>query len=334
VWAFEEAERRKREVAAYIMAQTPSLEEQYPINSVIRICDAFEKSVEFSEFRPKTQETYTYHLKSVVEAFARFPIQKLDTKAIKDWLHATRKVNGWTAKHRGEVLLALFKWVVSEGIIRDVDRPKIINKVMPSREVIWTPEQIVRQADQLEADGWLSLCTGFLVSWCVGQNPIDIWTIPRAVYDPIAKTLDITRTKTGEGGAPIPLWGDISLTLDRYLSVYPCGPNDPLFRHEQIGGAWHEQTRLKWFREARGAAELPFELQMRDVRRTAITEGDECGLSIAEIRSVSRHASEAGMKPYRVLHRKGEAVAKVQAARDELRKTRGGERVAKLAVVK
>lgn len=206
----------------------------------------------------------------------------------------------------------------SEGYIDAV--PEFVVTKPDDRDVMWEDEQVTAIAKEIERLGFLSLALGTLVSWCIGQNPCDVWTLTRAAF--VNRSIDVTRSKTGAGGAPIPLWSDLADKVERYLAANPALPDAPLFRHENLGGQWHEQTRLKWFRIARRNLKLPDHLQMRDLRRTMIVEAEGLGFTDGQIRTVSRHESDQGLKPYKKLaaKRNNTIVTTIQEARGKLRK--------------
>lgn len=297
-------------------AQRTAQGQDLPATAIKRLVAAYEASEEYRDLKKRTQDDYSYWLGFVVDTWGKYEAALLDEKAIKLWLRETAKTRPWNAYHLGLTLRTFLKWCKGEKVITAV--PEFVVSTPSPRRVKWSEDQIVRQVEAFEALGWRSLAVGFLVEWCVGQNPCDVWTLKRHHY--AAGAIDVTRSKTGVGGDPIPLWLDVRARLDAYLAASPATPEAPLFRNEKTGVEWVESTRAKWFSRARTLAGLPGELQMRDLRRTAITEALRLGFSRGQARALSRHATDQGMSPYDALEASG-IVVDVQAARGKARKT-------------
>lgn len=293
-----------------------------PWNAIANLRTAYDKNlserIAAGEIKPSTKEDYQPWLDRIVESFGKFQVSEIDADDIQTWLRETRKRSAWNAYHLALVLRNFLKWCHAKKYIAAV--PKIVATKPPSRRVKWVISEIRTMVRALDAAGWESLAVGLLVEWCTSQNPCDVWGLPREAYN--GASIDVTRSKTGVGGEPIPLWPDVRKRLDGYLRRSPAAVGEPLFRKDKGGGAgvaWVEVTRQRVFARVRDDAGLRPELQMRDLRRTAITEALRLGFSRGQTRGLSRHASEAGMEPYDAMESSG-IVLQIQDARNRARK--------------
>ena len=83
------------------------------------------------------------------------------------------------------------------------------------------------------------------------------------------------------------------------------------------GKKWHRRNFTKAVRSIARAAGLPDDLQIRDLRRTAATEGASAGATPAEMMAVGGWANPASIRPYLVQTR--EQAAAFQRKRDAYR---------------
>jgi integrase len=84
------------------------------------------------------------------------------------------------------------------------------------------------------------------------------------------------------------------------------------------GKRWHRRNFTKAARQIARAASIPDDLQIRDLRRTAATEGASAGATPAEMMAVGGWANQSSIRPYLVQTR--EQAATFQAKRDRYRK--------------
>ena len=83
------------------------------------------------------------------------------------------------------------------------------------------------------------------------------------------------------------------------------------------GKRWHRRNFTKAVRRIARAAGLPDDLQVRDLRRTAATEGASASATPAEMMAVGGWVNQASIRPYLV--QTLEQAAAFQAKRDEYR---------------
>jgi hypothetical protein len=66
------------------------------------------------------------------------------------------------------------------------------------------------------------------------------------------------------------------------------------------GKRWHRRNFTKMARRIARAAGVPDELQIRDLRRTGVTEGASAGATPAKLMAVGGWANQASIRPYLV----------------------------------
>ena len=124
----------------------------------------------------------------------------------------------------------------------------------------------------------------------IGQSPVDVRTLKIRSYD--GRAFDVTLTKTGMEGAPIPKFPEAKAALDAYLATQPAKlPEAPLFTHDRIGGEWKASMLAKVHGQIRKAAGLPKNLQLQDFRTMVQTEGGPADGTVDELRGLARHST-------------------------------------------
>ena len=98
-------------------------------------------------------------------------------------------------------------------------------------------------------------------------------------------------------------------------------PSELLVCPTITGKRWHRRNFTKAVRRIARAAGLPDDLQIRDLRRTAATEGASAGATPAEMMAVGGWANPASIRPYLV--QTLEQAAAFQAKREAYRRRHG-----------
>ena len=92
------------------------------------------------------------------------------------------------------------------------------------------------------------------------------------------------------------------------------------------GKRWHRRNFTKTARRIAREAGLPDDLQIRDLRRTAATEGASAGATPAELMAVGGWVNQASIRPYLVQTQ--EQATAFQEKRDTYRQRQRGNRSA------
>jgi integrase len=265
--------------------------------SVAKLFLDYRASEEFSDRKPRTQKDYVYYLGKIEADFGRFQVRNLTPKAIKD--HYKRMVRD-SGRTWGYHILAMWRtvlsWGVSENWIPSNPALAVSMKAPKKRTVVWTLAETEAYLAKAKELGWDSIVAMCRVFDSIGQSPVDVRTLPRRAYD--GRCIDVTRAKTGNTDAPIPLFPEAIAALDEYLAKNPKLPEAPLFSNDRIGGMWNESTLQKKHRLIRDAAKLRKELQLQDFRTTAATEGGAASGTVDELRALQRHTTRSAGEHY------------------------------------
>jgi site-specific recombinase XerC len=291
--------------------------------SVGRLFADYKASEEFGDLKPRTRKDYAYYLDKIEMDFAKVMVRALTPKVIKTYYKRVRKQKGVTwAYHILSTFRTVLSWAVSEDWIKQNPALEVSMRAPAKRKVVWTPEQTQTYIDKALELGWHSIVAIAHVFDSIGQSPVDVRTLLRKAYD--GRCIDVSRTKTGITGAPIPLFPQAVEALNAYLASQPPKlPEAPLFTHDKIGGMWNESPLQKTHAKIRTAAKLPKQLQLQDFRTTAATEAGAAGATVDEIKGLQRHSSRAAGEHY--VHPNREYVENTQQKRLARRNEQGAK---------
>ena len=195
----------------------------------------------------------------------------------------------------------------------------------PARRQRWTDKQLdhfIRKAKEL---GYPAAGRCALMCMELMQRPGDILSLKWSAYDEHERVWHIRQSKRG-AVVRIPETQRLSKTLKdsrpstkaRYSGV----SGELLVCPTITGKKWHRRNFTKTARRIARAAGLPDDLQIRDLRRTAATEGASAGATPAEMMAVGGWANPASIRPYLV--QTVEQAAAFQAKRDIYRRRQSG----------
>jgi integrase len=184
----------------------------------------------------------------------------------------------------------------------------------------WTDPQLNAFVIKAKELGFPSIGRCALMCMELMQRPGDILSLKWDAYQDAEKVWHIRQTKRG-AVVRVPETRRLRLALRnirRAATANIHAPNDMLVCPTVTGKRWHRRNFTKVVRRIARAAGLPDDLQIRDLRRTAATEGASAGATAAEMMAVGGWASSASIRPYLVQTR--EQAAAFQAKRDTYRK--------------
>jgi integrase len=187
----------------------------------------------------------------------------------------------------------------------------------------WNDRQIDDFIQKAEELGFPSIGRCALMCVELMQRPGDILNLTWDAYQNKEKVWQIRQSKRG-AVVCIPETGRLRLamnTIRREAESNIRSGNKILVCPTVTGKKWHRRNFTKAVRRIARAAELPDDLQIRDLRRTAATEGACAGATPAEMMAVGGWANQASIRPYLVQTR--EQAAAFQAKRDVYRKLIG-----------
>ncbi len=152
------------------------------------------------------------------------------------------------------------------------------------------------------------------------QRPGDILNLTWDAYQHTDKVWEIRQSKRGVL-VRVPETRRLRLAMNaiRQRARRDVGSgNEMLVCPTVTGKKWHRRNFTKAVRRVARAAGVPDDLQIRDLRRTAATEGASAGATSAEMMAVGGWANPASIRPYLVQTR--EQAAAFQRKRDAYRK--------------
>jgi integrase len=277
------------------------------------IARRFEASAKFARYSKSVQYDY-------MRSYRRTEVHKVDSRAMFGDLkikQITRQVayrlyefflarHGVTqAQHVVRAWQAAFNYA-SLVIPRVTDNPFAkMKKVIPRcRRQRWSHEQLeafAKKADEMGAPS-VGLCAMMCME--LMQRPGDILNLTWGAYDERRGAWYIRQTKRD-----VEVWVPPTEKLTAALApareqalARAAGGNIagclvcPTLR----GKRWNKSDLSKKVRVIRRAAGVPEYLQLRDLRRTAATEGASAGATAAEMMAVGGWQNQASIRPYLV----------------------------------
>lgn len=281
-----------------------------------------EPSRKFRKLAPRTQKDYRYYLNDFfVVRFGVFPIKALTPKVIKTYYEATCDKRGdYFGYHLLIAMKAFFKWAASEEAV-DENPARYIENYMPeSRDQRWMPEQVDALCKKaVEMDRRSIMLAVRIADW-IAQRPFDTRMLRWSNYDG-SRLIDIKQSKKKRKVAPLP--------LPQYLiDLLDATPKESIYIIVSEGSKrpYSERGFDGVLADIRDKAGLPKDLQFRDFRRTAMTEGYDAGATDEQVRAFSAHANPSSMSPYRVLtETQGQVLMDKRLQHRAKRTNQGGE---------
>lgn len=160
-------------------------------------------------------------------------------------------------------------------------------KGLPSREIMWEPEQVdtfIAKADEM---GLKSIGTIVLLAYHMCQRPGDMRQLRWNNYKD--GLFDFIQEKT-QAHVEIPASDMLNERVALHFSAQ-VPPDQVIVQCETTGKPYDRFLYTKYAKLIREAAGLPSHLQVRDLRRTGATEMAEAGATEDELRAVTGHMS-------------------------------------------
>ena len=269
--------------------------------------DKYLNTKQFNSLSHSSQKNY----KSAMSSFCRtyvtgrklgnMQVDKINTiictELYDTWEDETSTSN---ANHKSRVFSVLMNFLVNLDHIPKNPMAKVKKRTETPASIIWTNDQVITFLDAaFQKFDWRNI--GLIVLMCYewGQRPVDIrnllWT--NVFLD--EKKVVITQTKRGAiVELPIPSnllsmltqqqedWG-----FQEYVVPHQR-PQDRAYRPLTVS----QMTYL--LSEVKEATDLPQELQVGHLRKTAIVQMIESGVDHLAIQSVSGHKNVESLNPY------------------------------------
>jgi len=204
------------------------------------------------------------------------------------------------ANHRSRVFSVLMNYLVALEHIPNNPMARVKKRTSVPRSVVWTNDQVEKFLDvAFTKFDWRNIGLIVLMAYEWGQRPVDIRNLKWSDVHFDNKMVIITQTKRGAVvELPIPEnllamlqeqqedWGFQEYVVPHHR------PQDNAYRPLTVS----QMTTL--LGEVKTLAGLPSELQVGDLRKTAIVQMIESGVDHLAIQSVSGHKNVASLNPY------------------------------------
>jgi integrase len=290
----------------------------------------FEASPRFAHYAPRTQEDYSNICRNVEtqaidgqRMFGELTVADVTKQLAYTIYEQNILAHGLAQANKiSSVCQRAFRY----GVLRraeittnpfsDLDR-----MTPPSRRQRWSENQLCNFTAKAEEMSLSSIGLCALLCMELVQRPGDILSMKWSAYQQRERTWHIGQSKRGaEVRVPETKRLRKALGVARRVAREKAGGNidEALVCQTVTGKRWHRRNFTKAVRRIARAAGLPDDLQIRDLRRTAATEGASAGATPAELMAVGGWTNPASIRPYLV--QTIEQAAHFQAKRDAYRK--------------
>ena len=221
----------------------------------------------------------------------------LCTEIYDTWEMDTSTAN---ANHNARIFSVVMNYLVSMEELVSNPMSRVRKRTSEPRSVVWTHDQVMAFLDKAFTDfNWRSI--GLIVLMCYewGQRPIDIRNLTWDQLDLDNAVTTIIQTKRGSR-VELPIPDNLIDMLKQQKEDWDFQPY-VVPHHRPQDNAYRPLTVSQMttlLGEVKEAAGLPEELQVGDLRKTAIVQMIESGVDHLAIQSVSGHKNVQSLNPY------------------------------------
>lgn len=235
--------------------------------------------------------------------------------------------NIWLSRgtYRANKIASIMSVVLNKGVkmgLKIVNpMPHIDRETNPARKVLWTPEQVnIFLTTAYKEWRWRSIGLIVQMSYEWGQRVGDMRLLTWDNLDLDNARCDLTQSKRGTE-VHLPISDELLHVLKQQRESFNfqkwVAPQ--MQSQDTAYNPYRKETLFSFVNEVKAAAGLPDELTAMDMRRSAITEMAEAGVSIATMKQVTGHTNINSLTPY-IKHTysgASEALAQRQAHKDK-----------------
>jgi len=275
-------------------------------SKVADLIKSYTLSLSFTSLSPKTQSDYLYYLQCWYKnRVAGVPIEQAKLGVIMTPMcqrvyeeHASNSVS--LANHSLAVYRLLFNYAIRHGFTQHNPFTHVKAQKKRSRKVVWEREHVRAFLNTaFSSFEWrnVGLIVNMAYEW--GQRLGDMRTLTWDSYDLEKGVLTLTQSKRG-ANITVPTSDGLKAMLAQQYEDFGWQPYiAPVPKPIKGKLMPYTVTRLsKAGIQIMAAAELPEELTLMDLRRTAITEMVDVGVPMSSIMSMSGHATPSSLTPY------------------------------------
>ena len=275
-------------------------------STVLDLVKSYINSIDYSKLSPKSKEDYVYYLKRWAGDKATHTtlyasrLQDLTTPSMQRIydLHAAHSIS--LASHVLAVYRLLFSYAIRNGFTTFNPFTAVKKQTSKPRRVTWENEQ-VKQFLTVAFESFDTRSLGLLVytAYCAAQRLGDMRLLTWSDYNVETGVMSLTQSKR-RAKVSIPLPQDLQQMLrQQHKELSWQQYMFPTTR--TVGGVlqpYSLQGLAKAGRALMDKAGLPNELQLMDMRRSAVTEMIGAGVPLTNVMAVTGHATPSSLTPY------------------------------------
>jgi integrase len=193
----------------------------------------------------------------------------------------------------------MFEYATSQDLSVCIPMKYVTVKTDPPRSVVWTRKEVDRMVTHLMSSfDTRNLGILFILCYEWAQRPIDIRHLKWDNIDFETNTCTIKQTKKG-AEVYLPIDHDLRAILlkqkeDFGFQPYVC----PMLGSDKVWKPYSRDRYTDGFKKAKEELGLNQDLRLGDLRKTAITEMVEAGLTEINIKPVTGHKNLGSISPY------------------------------------
>jgi len=247
--------------------------------------DWYKTTREWNRLKPNSKIMYQQMMNNATLYFehnrASEKIKLITTREVDSWYEVICRLNSVSGANLiMKVMRRIWNVAKRDGQVKSNPFEHMGLQSTEPRTVIWTKEQVKQIVDGLYSRKYYD--TYMLIKLCyyLGQRPGDMSKLTCDNFNEFNHTVTFIQEKTGTLlSLPVP----VELRIDlQYLALTTTS----LREHNKV------------FRYVMNEIGLPKELQIRDLRRTALTEIMESGATDAEGQAISGHKNRDMLNTY------------------------------------
>ena len=242
----------------------------------------YKTDTRYTELAPSTQKLYGWMLPSLLEVFGDIPLRSITRVSARAFYDTFSQ-----KKRMAHQLISTARLIMNFGIdIGQLEFNPFENMRISKgskRSQVWSAEQITNAISEAEKLGWPSVGLAIRLAMDIGQRPGDVRSMTWGSYD--GTMLKLRQSKTGEW-VEVPVLPDLKKCLD----MHRRGDDKHLLVNESTGQPYRKELLQERVRTAMRNAGISDDLQLRDLRRTAVVRMAVAGSTNAEIAAITGHS--------------------------------------------
>jgi len=268
--------------------------------TVISLVASYKRTNAYISLSANTKRSYNQMLNGVFDirlGKSSKTIGQMNAKHITPMIaeqiytHLKDNISEHRANHSIKVLARVWGIAITKLLVRSNPFRNMGLRTLPSRTVLWEPEQVLHFIDHADSRGCWGIGTMALLCWDLCQRPGDMRQLTWGNY--IDGAFDFVQEKT-----KVRMTIPASPRLVERLRGHLEAPDVIICRASTKTVGMDRHAAYKLCARIRKSAGLPDELRMSDLRRTGATEMAEAGCTEDELRATTGHRSRDVLASY------------------------------------